>query len=117
MPHGSGLAQGGDSSLARPQLGVDAPPSHDPPAEVSDKAQRPADRPGPRVCFAQPIDFCAVALEAARALHGYTICAGCSMAQINILLGYSPPLPSGFFRRELGSFAVSMTSRIVVTLV
>ena len=67
VPHGLGLAQGGDSSLARPQLGADAAPSRDPPAKVSGKAQRPADHSGPRVCFAQPIDFCAVAPKAAHA--------------------------------------------------
>ena len=50
-----------------PQLGADAAPSRDPPAEVSGKAQRSADPSGPRVCFAQLIDFCAVAPEAARA--------------------------------------------------
>ena len=55
MSHGSGLAQGGDSSLARPQLGADAAPYRDPPAEVSSKEQRPADPSSPRVCFAQPI--------------------------------------------------------------
>ena len=67
MRHGLGLAQGGESFLDRPQLGADAAPSFDPPVEVSSKAQRPADPSGPRVCFAQPIDLCAVALEAARA--------------------------------------------------
>ena len=55
MSHGLGLAQGGDSSLARSQLGADAAPYRDPPAEVSGKEQRPADPSGPRVCFAQPI--------------------------------------------------------------
>ena len=66
-PHGSGLAQSGDSFLARPQLVTDAAPSFDPLVEVSGKAQRPADPSGLRVCFSQPIDLCAVALEAARA--------------------------------------------------
>ena len=55
VSHGSGLAQGGVSSLARPQLGADTAPYRDPPAEVSGKEQSPADPSGPRVCFAQPI--------------------------------------------------------------
>ena len=55
MSHGSGLGQGGDSSLARPQLGEDASPYREPPAEVSGKEQRPADLSGPGVCFTQPI--------------------------------------------------------------
>ena len=56
VPHGLGLAQGGGIPLARPQLGKDAAPSRDPPAEVSGNAQRPADPSGPRVCFAQPLE-------------------------------------------------------------
>ena len=52
MSHGSGLAQGGDSSLARPQLGADADPYHEPPTEVSSKEQCPADPSGPGMCFA-----------------------------------------------------------------
>ena len=52
VSHGLGLAQGGDSSLARPQLGADADPYRDPPMEVSRKEQRPADPSGPRMCFA-----------------------------------------------------------------
>ena len=75
MPHGSGLFQGGDSSLARPQLSADAAPYRDPPAEVSGKAQRPADPSGPRVCFAQTIDFCWVAPEAARAARLHDLSA------------------------------------------
>ena len=55
MSHGSGLAQGGGSSLARPQLGADAAPYSDPPVKGSGKEQRPADPSGPRMCFAQPI--------------------------------------------------------------
>ena len=107
VPHGSGLAQGGDSSLARPQLGADAAPSHDPPAEVSGKAQRSVDPSGPRLCFAQPIDFCAVAPEVVRAARLHNL-RRLLMAQINILLG-----------RELVFFffSVSVTSRIVITLV
>ena len=56
VPHGSGLAQGEGISVARPQIGKDAAPSRDPPAEASGKSQRPADPSGPRVCFAQPIE-------------------------------------------------------------
>ena len=52
VSHGSGLAQGGDSSLARPQLGADADPYREPPTEVSGKEQRPADPSGPGMCFA-----------------------------------------------------------------
>ena len=55
VPHGSGLAQGGNS-LARPQLGSDAALSRDPPAEVSGKTQRPSDPSGPRVSFTQPLE-------------------------------------------------------------
>ena len=55
MSHGSGLAQGGDSSLARPQLAADADPYREPPTEVSGKEQRPADPSGPGMCFASPI--------------------------------------------------------------
>ena len=51
VPHGSGLAQGGNS-LAKPQLGSDAAVSRDPLAEVSGKTQRPSDPSGPRVSFA-----------------------------------------------------------------
>ena len=51
MSHGSGLSQGGGSSLARPQLGADAASYRGPPAEVSGREQRPADPSGPRMCF------------------------------------------------------------------
>ena len=54
VPHGLGVAQGGGIPLARPQLGKDAAPSRDPPAEGSENAQRPADPSGPKVSFAQP---------------------------------------------------------------
>ena len=67
------------------------------------------------MCFAQTIVFCAVAPEAARATRLHDLRR--LLNGVNILLGYSPPLPSGFFRRELGFFAVAMTSRIGVTLV
>ena len=46
-----------DRTFARPQLGADASPSRDPLAEANGKEQRPADPSGPRVCFAQTIDF------------------------------------------------------------
>ena len=52
VPHGLGLAQGGNFS-ARSQLGSDAASSRDPPPEASGKSQRPADPSGPRVSFAQ----------------------------------------------------------------
>ena len=55
VSHGSGLAQGGDSS-ARPQLGSDAATSRDPPPEASGKSQRPEDPSGPRVDFALPTE-------------------------------------------------------------
>ena len=50
MPHGSGLAQGGDLA-ARPQLGADAATFREPPLEASGKSQRPEDHSGPRVSF------------------------------------------------------------------
>ena len=46
-----------DRTYARPQLGADASPFRDPLAEANGKEQRPADPSGPRVCFAQTIDF------------------------------------------------------------
>ena len=52
MSHGSGLAQGGDSSLASSQLGAGAVPYREPPTEVSSKGQRPADPSGPGMYFA-----------------------------------------------------------------
>ena len=52
-----GLAQGGGISLSRPQLGKDAAPSRDPPAEGSRNEQRHVDLSGPRICFAQPLAF------------------------------------------------------------
>ena len=55
VPHGLGVAQGGSIPLARPQLGKDAAPSRDPPAEGSENAQRPADPSGPKVSFVQPL--------------------------------------------------------------
>ena len=46
-----------DRNYARPQLGADSAPSQDPLAETNGKEQRPVDPSGPRVCFAQTIDF------------------------------------------------------------
>ena len=44
-------------TYARPQLGADSAPSRDPLAEANGKEQRPEDPSGPRMCFAQTIDF------------------------------------------------------------
>ena len=40
-----------------PQLGVDIAPSRDPLVEANGKVQRPVYSSGPRVCFAQTVDF------------------------------------------------------------
>ena len=55
VPHGLGVAQGAGIPLARPQLGKDAAPFRDPPAEGNENAQRPSDPSGPKVTFAQPL--------------------------------------------------------------
>ena len=55
MPHGSGLAQGGDIS-AWPQLGADAATFREPPPKVSRKSQRPEELSGPRISFSYPTE-------------------------------------------------------------
>ena len=55
MPHGSGLAQGAEVTLDRPELGKDAACSQDPPSEGHENAQRPPGPSGPRVAFVQPL--------------------------------------------------------------
>ena len=81
-----------DRTYARPQLGADSAPSRVPLVEAIGKEQRPADPSGPRVCFAQTIDFlCGSSGGCARCAVPRSV-QGAHDRSI-ILLGFSPPLP------------------------
>ena len=109
VPSRSSLAQSTGGGLDRPMLGANGAHSRDLPSVDCGNAQHPPTPAGPSVAFAHPLDS-GSAHDPQPIDCSWLLCSssgGCEhcaitqsvqvarIAQISILLGYRPPLPSG----------------------